>query len=290
MDLENVGPVVRRQASGWLRALMLFCAACFSLPAAAQSEAFFASSLQAYGDLTFPAASRPWGTPSRDGNDIFRPEGAGPFPVAVVAHTCGGIEPHIYDRAKELLDAGYMVLVLDSYTSRRHFVVCTAAGVGAPRGYKDAYDALSHLKKLPDADPERIYLVGFSLGSFVAAVMSSPSVAQRLGSAHRFRATVGWYGSCKYEPIRGPTWELIRQDTDKPVLLLMAKNDTETPVADCEARLSKLQANGQPVSWVVLPDVTHAWDKSNDRRGYVYSAPATRDAMKRTLEFFAAHR
>lgn len=258
--------------------------------ASAQSEGFFASSLQAYRDLAYPAASRPWGPPSREGNDIFRPTGAGPFPVVVVAHTCGGIEPHIYDRAKELLDAGYMVLVMDSYTSRRHFVVCTAAGVGAPRVYKDAYDALHHLKGMPDVDPDRIYLVGFSLGSFVAAVMSSPAVAQRLGSTHRYRATVGWYGSCKYEPGRGPTWELIRQDVDKPVLLLMAKNDTETPVADCEARMGQLQSKGQPVSWVVLPDVTHAWDKSNDRRGYVYSSTATHDAMQRTLAFFATHR
>jgi dienelactone hydrolase len=70
----------------------------------------------------------------------------------------------------------------------------------------------------------------------------------------------------------------------------MAKNDTETPVADCEARLLQLQTKGQPVSWAVLPGVTHAWDKSNDRRGYVYSASATQDAMQRTLAFFAAQR
>jgi poly(3-hydroxybutyrate) depolymerase len=174
-----------------IRTLMVLCLCCLSLPALAQSETFFTSALQAYGDLTYPQTSRPWGPPSREGNDIFRPAGEGPFPVVVVAHTCGGIEPHIYDRAKELLDAGYMVLVMDSYTSRRHFVFCTAAGVGAPRVYKDAYDALNHLKKLPDADSERIYLVGFSLGSFVAAVMSSPAVAQRLNSTHRYRATVG---------------------------------------------------------------------------------------------------
>lgn len=256
----------------------------------AQSDVFFRKAIPEYPDLQFPAEMRPWGTASREGNDIFKPAGAGPFPAVVLAHTCGGIEPHIYQRAQEILNAGYAVLVLDAYTSRKHFRYCTAAGVGAPRYYKDAYDGLAHLLKMKEVEPSRIYLVGFSLGSFVAAVAGSPSVAQLVESKNRFRASVGWYGNCIYRPFRGPQWDLIRSDVDRPVLLLLAGKDTETPIKECFPLLESLKSAGKPVDWHVYPDATHAWDKDNAQRGYAYNAEAVTDAMRRTLEFLDQHK
>jgi len=258
--------------------------------ASAQSDEYFRKAIPEYPDLQFPSEMRPWGTPSREGNDIFKPTGDGPFPAVVLAHTCGGIEPHIYQRAKEILDAGYAVLVLDAYTSRNQFRYCTPAGVGAPRYYKDAYDGLAHLLKMKAVDPSRIYLVGFSLGSFVAAVAGSPSVAILIDSKNRFRASVGWYGSCVYKPGRGPQWELIRSDSDRPILLLLAGKDSETPIDVCFPLLENLKREGKPIEWHVYPHVTHAWDKDNERRGYRSDTEATADAMRRTLAFLAQHK
>ncbi len=256
----------------------------------AQPVQFFTGKVAEYPNLTFPGAATPWGPPAREGNNIFRPAGAGPFPAVVLAHTCGGIQEHMYARAREILDAGYIVLVLDSYTSRNHFTFCTAAGVNATRVYKDTFDALAHLKAMPEVDTSRVYLVGFSLGSFAAAVAGSPEVVSMLQAKHRFNASVGWYGACTFaaNPMF-PSWNLLRTDTDKPVLLLMAAKDSETPIKECFPRLDEMKAQGKPVAWHVYPNATHAWDKSDSRRGYVQDNTVTQDAMRRTLEFLKAH-
>ena len=279
-----------RKVAGFACFMVVALAGALPVSAFAQPAEWFKTKVADYPNLVFPAAATEWSVPSATGNNIFKPAGPGPFPAVVVAHTCGGIEPHIYERAKEILDAGYIVLVLDSYTSRNHFTFCKPAGVNATRVYKDTFDALAHLKGMPEVDPSRVYLVGFSLGSFAAAVAGSPEVASMLQVKHRFNASVGWYGPCTFKPSAfHPAWDLLRTDTDKPVLLLMAAGDSETPIKDCFPRLDEMKAAGKPVSWHVYPDATHAWDKSNARRGYVRSSSVTADAMRRTLDFLKAN-
>jgi dienelactone hydrolase len=269
------------QAAGVMALSVLFAIGA----AMAQSSSQFTTRISQYSDLSFPPEATTLGLFSRVSNAIFKPEGDGPFPAIVLTHTCGGIQPHISDRAKELIAAGFVVLVQDSYGPRGHTTFCTAAGVGAPRVYKDSFDALKHLSQLNVVDPSRIYLVGLSLGSFAAAAVSSPEVARWIGTQDRFRASVGWYGACTFNVGPYPKWELIRHDVDRPVLLLMAKNDIETPIADCFPLLENLKAEGKPVAWHVYDDATHGWDKSDQRRGYRYNAAVTADAMKRTIEF-----
>lgn len=272
------------------RLLALAFACAIPVFAFAQPAEWFRTKVAEYPNLVFSAAATEWSIFGGKGNKIFKPAGAGPFPAVVVAHTCGGIEAHVYERAKEILDAGYIVLVLDSYSSRNHFTFCTAAGVNATRVYKDTFDALAHLKGMAEVDPSKVYLVGFSLGSFAAAVAGSPEVASMLQVKHRFNASVGWYGACTFaaNPIY-PSWDLLRKDTDKPVLLLMAAGDDETPIKGCFPRLDEMKAEGKPVSWHVYQDATHAWDKTNARRGYVRSSSVTADAMRRTLDFLKAN-
>jgi dienelactone hydrolase len=272
-------------AKPWVKLFLLL--AIFGLnfgSATAQSSFIYGRSIGAYSDLEFPSSAGEMGLFSSKSNGVFKPEGNGPFPAVVLAHTCGGLQPHITERAKDLIKAGYLVLVLDSYGPRNHTAYCMPSGVLAPRVYKDSFDALKHLGQMKEVDASRIYLVGLSLGSFVAASVASPEVAYWVGAEQRFRASVGWYGSCTFDSGRG-TWELVHSDLDKPLLLLMAKNDSETPIKDCFPLLEDMKAQGKPVSWHVYEDATHGWDKSDARRGYSYSEETTNDAMKRTLEF-----
>lgn len=255
----------------------------------AQSSSQFTTRIPQYSDLKFPSEAKTLSFFSSMSNAIFKPEGEGPYPAIVLVHTCGGIQSHIGERAKELLEAGFVVLVQDSYGPRGHTVFCTPAGVGAPRVYKDSFDALRHLAQLKVVDPARIYLVGLSLGSFAAAAVSSPEVARWIGTSDRFRASVGWYGACTFDVGPYPKWELVRRDVDRPVLLLMAKNDSETPIADCFPLLENLKAEGKPVAWHVYDDATHGWDKSDSRRGYQQNTAVTADAMRRTIEFLKQH-
>lgn len=255
----------------------------------AQSPSIYGRAIAAYPDLSFGNEAKELGLFSSVGNSVFKPGGAGPFPAVVLAHTCGGLQAHITDRAKDLLAAGFVVLVLDAYGPRNHTAFCQPRGVLAPRVYKDAFDALAHLSQMKEVDADRIYLVGLSLGSFVASSAASPVLARLVGSDQRFRATVGWYGSCTLDVSPYPKWQLLHPDTDRPVLLLLAGKDTETPVAECFPLVEQLKAEGRPVDWHVYPEATHGWDKSDPRRGYVYSAETTQDAMRRTVEFLRRH-
>ncbi len=266
-------------------AIKMFLFWCGPLTALAQSDVFFSRSIAAYTDLKFEDKFKEFGLFTRVGNSVFKPEGTGPFPAVVLVHSCGGLQPELTIRAKELIATGFAVLILDSYGSRGHTTFCTAGGVGAPRVYKDAFDALKHLKQMEGIDPGRIYLVGFSLGSFAAASASSPSVAAYVGSGMRFRASVGWYGSCVFDVSPYPKWQLVRHDLDMPLLLLMAEKDDETPIKECFPLMENLKNQGAPISWHIYTDATHGWDKSMPRRGYVLNESVTRDAMKRTVEF-----
>lgn len=250
----------------------------------AQLASRFAKEIDNYPGLRFANEMAELGFLGARANSIYKPQGEGPFPAVVLVHTCGGLEAHITQRAKELLSAGFAVLVQDSQGPRGVRSCDELKAWQVPVVSKDAFSALKHLSQMKEVDAERIYLVGFSLGSFVAAAVGSPEVANLLGGERRFRASVGWYGSCAQNTPRS-RWQLLAQDTDRPVLLLLAGKDTETPIAECFPLVEQMKADGKPVVWHIYADATHAWDKSNPQRGYFYSATATNDAIHKTVEF-----
>lgn len=231
------------------------------------------------------------------GNAVFQPDGEGPFPAIVVTHSCGGVDtPNLRERMNELLNAGYLVLMLDSFKPRGQ-KDCRNGVITGPLVWRDAVDALAHLHTLKEVDKTRIYQVGYSMGSQAAAALSSPSVNAYFNSTHRFRASVGWYAGCGYQ--HGPGANVshyLRADTDHPIFLLIADADKETPTRPfCFPLLDELKAAGKPVEWHIYGGTTtHAWDL---RSGYTmtngwgefvvntYDANATVDATQRTLAF-----
>lgn len=270
---------------------MLFCLSLLGVAPAwaqtisvAQLASRFAKEVDNYPALSFAPEMTELGFLGARANNVYRPEGPGPFPAVVLVHSCGGLEPHITQRTKELLSAGFVVLVQDSQGPRNIRSCDEFRFLQVPLVSKDAFRALSHLSKMKDVNSERISLVGFSLGSFVAAAVGSPEVANLLGGERRFHASVGWYGSCALQTPRSK-WQLLTLDIDRPVLLLLAGKDTETPISECFPVVEQMKAEGRPIAWHVFADATHAWDKSNSQRGYVQSASATSEAMQKTIEF-----
>lgn len=255
-----------------------------------------------FAALKFDSEMKTLGVGSSLGNSVLRPAGSGPFPAVVVTHSCGGVDqPQLRERAAELLAAGYAVLMLDSFKPRGQ-VECRAGVITVPLVVRDALDALAHLQTLAQVDQQRIYLVGFSMGSLSAQSVASPSIRAYFSAPHPFRAAVGWYGSCGVQSApNAPNANFLRADTDTPLLLLMAEGDRETPIRPfCFPVIEQLKAAGRPIEWHIYADgVTHAWDA---RAGYTitngwgekvvnqYNASATEDAMRRTLEFLKRHR
>ena len=211
---------------------------------------------------------------SRLANRVYAPAGAGPFPAVVLNTTIGSVSQHLMVQAKALLEAGFAVVVVDSYAPRNLRVddLLFPAEMA-----NDAYGALALLQTLPYIDPNRIYQTGFSVGALAAAMLASPQGAQQLQVKGRFRATVGHYGNCTTPSGPNPfshnmTIEWLSAESDRPVLMLMAALDIECPLKTCFPLMETMKAAGKPVDWHIYPNTTHGWDKA-ENNGYVYRAP-----------------
>lgn len=229
------------------------------------------------------------GTFTNVANTVFKPAGEGPFPATVLMHTCGGLKgppnAHMKEHARTLLEAGHVVLVIDSF-GPRGFDSCATRVLSHSAGIADAYAALALLAAKPFVDKSRIYQTGYSWGAFVSAHLASPQSARLVGADLRFAATVANYGSCAFKQ-----YQLVLSDVDRPLLMLMGGRDGEVSAAPCFPLLEQMKAAGKPVEWHLYPEATHGWDKPGlATKGYAYDAQVTRDATARMLAFFAAHR
>jgi dienelactone hydrolase len=105
---------------------------------------------------------------------LVMPNGTGHFPAIVLLHGCNGLSASFKsDAAKSpwvsrLVDWGYAVLAIDSFTARGVTETCDV-GIETYR-VADAYGALSFLSHRSDIDIKHVILLGFSAGSI--AVLS----------------------------------------------------------------------------------------------------------------------
>lgn len=264
-----------------------------------------ASPPQSLTPLVLPKGTSEFGFLSTPEMAIYKPEGPGPFPALVLGPTCGGVKPHLLYWAKQGVQAGYVVLVLDSMTQRNETNICARrSSVTFLEGTKDALDALEHLSRLAYVDKRRVAFLGYSWGGGVAYFLSSKSFAEnnKIGNASniRYTATVGFYPVC-YHPAWGsiPTVSFIRPDTDRPMLSLYAEEDHEEPVRDCVTRLEAVKKMGAPVEWHVFPKAAHAWDEPSISGVYTkmpwmaeggrfrYDSAITEQSRVRAFEFLS---
>lgn len=243
-------------------------------------------------------------TPSSPQMALYKPAGDGPFPAIVLSPTCAGVSPHMTYWAKEAMNAGYVVLVLDHMGQRNVGNICgRRSELTFGQGSKDALAALDYLGNFAFVDKAKIGFMGYSWGGAIALLVSSKSIAEdpRFAGASkaRYAAAVAMYPAC-YHPAWGNVPELafMRPDTDRPLLALLPENDHEEPVAECVKRFAAIKSLGGPVQWYVIPNATHAFDKAEaDGRSskmpwmpsggrYSYSAAATQDARDRAFAFF----
>jgi dienelactone hydrolase len=94
---------------------------------------------------------------------------------------------------------------------------------------------------------------------------------------------------------------MLSADSDRPVLMLMAELDIETPPQLCFPLLEQMKASGKDVSWHIFSNTTHGWDKA-ENNGYVYRSSAgasmtykydaavTKEATARMIDFFNRYR
>jgi dienelactone hydrolase len=236
---------------------------------------------------------------------LYRPAGPGPFPAIVALHGCGGLwrdngrlSLRHADWGERLAEAGFAVLMPDSYGSRRLGSQCGVTDLtvrSSRERVADAAAARLWLQMRSDIRANMIALLGWSGGG--STVLAAARQDRRPGdSKPDFARAVAFYPSC-----RGQS-ESASFAARMPILILMGDADDWTPAAPCGYLAKAAQMRGEKVELVLYPGAHHDFDhprlEIKERSDIAYSAtgtgkatvgtnPAARaDALKRVSAFF----
>lgn len=258
-------------------------------------------------DLTFPTKESRFPSSGSGETAVYKPDGAGPFPALVLFPGCGGFRNDknwqnlaLLEWAKVAVARGYVAFPVDTMGPRG--VVSTCLGIGGSglhngRSVRDALQAAEHLRKFDYVDKNRVAFVGHSWGGTKGLLVSSRFWASSLAPSERFNAVVSFYPDCyQAKPQAGRPYDVVRTDIDRPLLVLMSDNDTETPPETCVPGLKAAKDRGAPVEWHIYKGPTHCWDCKNldnhrftnihgNQVVYRYDAGVTMDSERRLFEF-----
>jgi dienelactone hydrolase len=234
---------------------------------------------------------------------LFKPEGAGPFPVVIALHGCGGlgtgseqVAPRYRDWAEQLLKAGHAVLLPDSYGSRELGPQCRAMErrvLARRERVADIMAARQWLLQQSWVSPDRISLIGWANGASALLWAVRPQLASQK-IAPDFRSAVAFYPDCRISS--GLGWS-----ARVPTLLLIGAGDDVSSPAACRQMVDGARGRSALARIVVYPNAVHDFDRANlplhalagtdaaaPERGHVGSDPAARaDAQKRVAEWLA---
>jgi dienelactone hydrolase len=95
-------------------------------------------------------------------------------PAVVLVHGAGGIDTNTEPWVRDITSLGIAAFVMDSFSGRglRHRITDCQGRAAWSSMIVDAYRTLATLAGRPDIDPERIAIMGFSLGGFIALYTS----------------------------------------------------------------------------------------------------------------------
>lgn len=213
---------------------------------------------------------------------LYVPPGPGPFPAVVAMHGCNGLwrqngqlSLRHSDWGEQLASAGVMVLMPDSYGSRKLGSQCGVkdATVRSSRErVADAATARHWLQARKDVRADSVSLLGWSGGG--AAVLAAIRRDRRPADAKPdFRSAVAFYPNCRLQS------ESADFAARLPVLILMGDADDWTPPAPCSYLVKAAKARGEPVDLVLYPGALHDFDhprlEVNERSDIAFSATGT---------------
>ena len=222
---------------------------------------------------------------------LAKPDGAGPYPAVIGLHGCAGMHDTTKQRlADELVARGYVVLLVDSYATRRGTDdACTSSAFATfVRRRPDAYGALVFLAGQTFVDPQRVAAVGFSAGARVTLSVAEPNSFEQFvpEGILRFRAAAAFYPPCKQAMARPGI----------PTLIFIGGLDDWTPAADCSDKVASWGNDGPPIELVVYPGAHHGFYYPHVQPGRTlfghwveYNGEAADDASHRLHHFLDRH-
>jgi carboxymethylenebutenolidase len=183
------------------------------------------------------------------------------FPAVIGLHGSAGGHVSMSDPATMLAEQGFAVYVLhyfdrtgttgvaDKQTAIRHF----------PVWGKTVWDAVSHIERQSQVDAQRIGLLGFSLGAYLA--LAEAAVDPRV------KAVVEFFGGFPKE-----MKFFMRRLC--PTLILHGDADPTIPVEEAHHLQEMLERKDVPYEMQIYPGVGHG-----------FSGEVWQDARRRTLAF-----
>jgi dienelactone hydrolase len=198
--------------------------------------------------------------------DCFLPSANGQrFPAVIGLHGSGGGHASMADPASLLAEQGFTVYVLHYFdrTGTTEIDGLQTIFCHFPAWVKTLWNAVSFVARHPQVDPERIGLLGFSLGAYLA--LSASAIDSRI------HAVVEFYGGMPKE-MRFFTRRLC------PVLILHGEEDKTVPVEEAYHLQRILEKKQIAYEMQIYPGVGHG-----------FSGEVWRDAGSRALAFLQKH-
>jgi dienelactone hydrolase len=197
---------------------------------------------------------------------LYRPGSSAPAPaIAIISGTSGkeGFQNWEIPWAQRLQSAGYVALIVDSFTAR-HLTFAEHWKLGAASRGQDALDAGAFLVQQPFVLRNKIGVIGRSGGG--TAVLEAIVERAALVRPLPFKMAVADYGYCqdRYGAWKGGTTP-ERPDnavyrTAIPLLITVGTFDSHVPLASCVALAQNAKRNGVNVTLVTYAGAEHAFD------------------------------
>ncbi|MDP3739015.1 MAG: dienelactone hydrolase family protein [Hyphomonadaceae bacterium] len=208
------------------------------------------------------------------GSQLILPEGEGPFPVVIQMHGCGGVKKLQGRWAPVARDAGWAVLILDSYAHRKintlqaYATVCTGMRLWGRERAGDLYAAMEWVRQQNWADHDRIVAAGWSHGGWTVLDAMALAPGAEMESATRLTGLPeeplkGLVGAFVIYPFTGPGALAPSRGVrvDVPIKALVGTADVVVGNTSVERALARMKMPTAPVEIVMMQGATHAFDE-----------------------------
>jgi dienelactone hydrolase len=232
---------------------------------------------------------------------VFRPQGAGPFPTALLFSGCDGPKDNLNRWAATLNREGWAAIIVDSHAPRgfNQFqlwrLICMSQLLNGAERAGDIAGALDDARALPFVDAKQIVLIGASHGGWsileFLSLYANGQVPYNLTawpeSINR-NGLNGISGIVLLYPYCGPLSLVSHRgwQYEAPVKFILVEHDTITDENDCIALIGKMRERGLNVTFSVFKNVTHGFDQKD--RSVLSRLEFNPEANARALEEIAA--